>query len=740
MVIPRLLLALSASCFLVHGVRVLADPAPGPETLAARGVEELFAKAKESVVVITADGRTAGRGALGSGFFVSPDGLIATNLHVIGEGRPIRVRTISGRRLEVTGIHASDRQLDLAILRVDAKDLPALPLGTDKEVKDGAAVIAIGNPLGLEHSVVSGVVSAKRILDGRPMLQVAIPVESGNSGGPLLDHLGRVQGIVTMKSRVTENLGFAISIDLLRPLLERPNPVPIQRWEALGALDPAAWEVLFDANWRQRTGRIEVDGFGSGFGGRSLCLSKEPPPAGPFELSVAVRMTEESGAAGLVFGSDGGQKHFGFYPTAGRCRLTRFDGADVSSWNILAEATAPDYRPGEWNRLGVRVDRDKISCFVNGTQLFESPLSAPLEGRVGLAKFRDTRAEFRGFRVGDAVARGSRDQAARSKVEEWFGGPVKDAELGPELVSALAPHAPASAAALRDRARALERQAAQLRQAADQVHATKVVEDLVKTLEPADEEADLLAAVCHLARLDDADVDADAIREEIARMAREIRSPLKKEADERARFERLNDYLFKEQGFHGSRVDDHHRVNSYLHRVLEDREGLPITLSVLYMELARRLDLKVVGVGLPGHFVVRFHPSGGEGILVDVFDGGKTITRDQADERVEDAAGRPLVDDDLEAATKRSIVVRMLRNLLGSAQAERDGAGALRYLGALVALDEEAADARWMRALLLAQADRKAEAIADVDWLIEHHPAGLDLDRVLEFRRLLERR
>src|SRR5262249_33644410 len=145
-----------------------------------------------------------------------------------------------------------------------------------------------------------------------------------------------------------------------------------------------------------------------------------------------------------------------------------------------------------------------------------------------------------------------------------------------------------------------------------------------------------------------------------------------------------NKALFQERGFHGSRNDYYHKSNSYLNEVLDDREGLPITLSVLYMELAQRLGLKVVGVGLPGHFIVRFVPAKGEAKLIDVYEGGKELTRDDVDKRVRAQFGRPLEDGDLAAVGKKAILVRILHNLLGLAQADEDPLGALRYLDAIV--------------------------------------------------------
>jgi len=102
------------------------------------------------------------------------------------------VQLSNGRRYEVSEVHAWDRKLDLAVVRIEASNLPALPLGDSDALKQGASVVAMGNPLGLDRSIVQGVVSAKRDFDGLEMIQLAIPIESGNSGGPLLDMHGRV--------------------------------------------------------------------------------------------------------------------------------------------------------------------------------------------------------------------------------------------------------------------------------------------------------------------------------------------------------------------------------------------------------------------------------------------------------------------------------------------------------------------------------------------------------------------
>src|SRR3954469_19879849 len=351
-------------------------------------VEALVQKIGPSVVVISHFDRDGKEDGVGSGFVISTNGLIATSLHVIGEGRTFKIQFADGASYEPAEIHAWDRQTDLAVIRINATNLNALPIGDSDELRQGTPVIAVGNPLGLKHSVVQGLVSARRAFDGVEMIQLAIPVEPGNSGGPVLDMQGRVHALLTMKSAMSANLGFATPINELKPLLKRPHPIAMDRWIRLAALNTNDWQVLFGAHWSQKGGRIIADTPGSGFGGRSLCLWQRPLPSSPSEIAVTVLLDDESGAAGLVFGSDGHQKHYGFYPSAGQLRLTRFDGPDVFSWTILEQIPSPHYRKGDWNTLRVRHEEGRILCYVNDHLVIESEDRGLPPGKVGLAKFR----------------------------------------------------------------------------------------------------------------------------------------------------------------------------------------------------------------------------------------------------------------------------------------------------------------------------------------------------------------
>jgi regulator of sirC expression with transglutaminase-like and TPR domain len=715
-----------------------AEPPPEKTQPKERTVEQLAEQARPSVVVVTVRGRDGRREGLGTGFVVSADGLIATNQHVIGEGRAVSVELSDGSKHEVTTIYAVDRASDLAVLRIDAKGLKPLELGDTDALKDGQAVVAVGNPQGLKHSVVAGVVSARREIDGRPMIQVAIPIEPGNSGGPLLDMRGRVHGVLTIKSLVTENLGFAVPVGALKPLLAKPNSVPMSAWLTIGALDPEEWQAT-GGRWRQRAGRVVAEGAGAGFGGRALCLSRKEVPDLPCEVAVAVRLDDESGAAGLAFHSDGGNKHYGFYPSNGQLRLTCFEGPDVSSWRVLRQEASPHYRPGEWNALKVRLEKGRIRCFVNDEPVFEAADATFARGKAGLAAFRGTVAEFKQFRLGKELPASAPPADVAKRVLKAVEGLAPHGKPKAEVMEKLTPEGAASLAVLRARARELEEQAAQLRQLALAVHQQSVLSELERGLRGKEEEIDLVRAALLLARLDNDEVDVEAYRAEVERMARKVAAGLPKEADEKAKLAALNAFLFKERGFHGSRGDYYNRSNSYLSEVIDDREGLPITLSVLYLELGRRLGVKVEGVGLPGHFVVRHVPAEGEGELIDVFEGGSPLSKEAAGKKVQELAGRPLREADLAAVSKRAIVVRMLNNLVGMARREQDAAGMLRYADAILTLQPDAAETRAMRASLRAQQGDREGALADVDWLLEKEPEGIDLDRLRAFRKQLMR-
>ena len=729
MIIKRATLAMAILWLAAIPCPALSAVAAAP-TNAQPTLERLITQIKPSVVTVTHAGRGDSKEGTGTGFVIG-EGLIATSLHVIGEGRAITIRLADGKQFDVTEIHAWDRKQDLAVLRIEAKGLRPIPLGDSAELKQGSAIVAFGNPLGFTGSVVQGIVSARRELEMGEMLQLAIPVEPGNSGGPVIDREGRVQGIMTLKSTVTQNLGFAMPVNALKPLLAKPNPVPMNRWLTIGTLNPGEWKPLFGARWTQRAGRINVRESGTGFGGRSVCLYQKEMPKLPHEIQVTVKLDDEAGAAGLIFAADGADKHYGFYPTGGKLRLTRFDGPTVYQWTILTETNSPHYLRGDWNTLKVRHEKGRIQCFVNGHLAIESNDTGLISGSAGLAKFRTTQAEFRQFQIGASLP--VRSSTVSSELQKEIDN-LKEAT---EPLTAKLKLAPGSISFLRDRAKVLDQQAARLRRLSDQLHEQSVQEELLKALSGTDEKNDLFHAALLLAKLSNEEIDTVHYQNTLDEFARQITASLPKEAKPEQITERLRRFLFEENGFHGSRGDYYNRANSYINEVIEDREGIPITLSILYIELAARLGLKVVGIPLPGHFVVEHRPKEGKPQLIDVFDGGKPISRAEADLIVKNQTGRGLEEEHLKATSKREIIIRMLRNIIRNTP-ENQPESLLRSLNTLLTLDSEAANERLNRAFVLIRQGERAAARADVEWIIEKMPEGFDLDRLRELHRNLK--
>ena len=439
----------------------------------------------------------------------------------------------------------------------------------------------------------------------------------------------------------------------------------------------------------------------------------------------------------MVFASDGDQRHYGFYPSAGQLRLTRFDGPTVFAWTILQQAPSPHYHPGEWNLLKVRVEKEKILCYVNGQLAIESSDKGLSDGQAGLAKFRDTKAAFKNFQVGtnlvaDSTASAPELAGLAAQILALTNNP------DPASMASLQAHPQLSQSLLVNRAARLEQQAAQLRKLAVTLHRESVQDELVKLLDAPEEKIDLFHAALLISKLDNPDLDLEAYHAEVADMGRELVSRLPAQADDAARLALLTKYLFTENGFHGSRTDYHNRANSYINEVLDDREGLPITLSVLFLELARRIDLKnVAGVSLPGHFIVKYAPAKGSEQLIDVFDNGKPLSRAQASELVLNFTDEPLKEEQLKPARKRDIVVRMLQNLLRLAQRQESTLDALRYLDVIVALSPEAALERYSRALLRLRSGDPTGAKQDFKWLLDNQPAEIDLERLMELYRSL---
>jgi len=211
------------------------SPNPEPETSREGADADLLDAYSHAVVAVVAQvggavvniavGDARGRRGAGSGVMVAPDGYLLTNNHVVERAESLTVSFTDGTEAaaELVG---RDPATDLAVLRARGSGLPYAELGNSSRLQVGQLVIAIGNPLGFESSVSTGVVSALgRSLDSRNgrliegVIQHTAPLNPGNSGGALLDSRGRVTGINTAIIAMAQNLGFAIPVNTARWVL-----------------------------------------------------------------------------------------------------------------------------------------------------------------------------------------------------------------------------------------------------------------------------------------------------------------------------------------------------------------------------------------------------------------------------------------------------------------------------------------------------------------------------------------
>lgn len=161
--------------------------------------------------------------ALGTGFVIRADGLIVTNNHVVRGADEIDVQFSTEKKLHRAKLVGSDDKTDVALLRVDLKNLPVLALGSSSETQVGEWVAAFGNPLGQGHTMTKGIISAKgrdlTDINRFPLLQTDTPINPGNSGGPLVNLRGQVIGVNSAIAAGAQGIGFAIPIDEVKAIL-----------------------------------------------------------------------------------------------------------------------------------------------------------------------------------------------------------------------------------------------------------------------------------------------------------------------------------------------------------------------------------------------------------------------------------------------------------------------------------------------------------------------------------------
>ena len=263
----------------------------------ATGWTEIAARTRPAVVVVETNK------GFGSGFIVKSDGVIVTNNHVIADATEVAIKLPSGEMYRNVSLLKSDSVNDLAFLKIEAVDLPAIPLGNSNDVKVGDEVLLVGTPKGLEQTVSNGLISGIRIEDGTRVLQTSAAASPGSSGGPLLNQKGEVIGVMSFKVVNGDDLNFTIPINYVRGKLED-----------LDLSHPKPFAELNDKT-EQRRG-VWVAGYGSA----------------AFE-GIYMDVLDMLGSAGVKIANYGSQKventrEAGFIPLSSLIEMLPTKGAD----------------------------------------------------------------------------------------------------------------------------------------------------------------------------------------------------------------------------------------------------------------------------------------------------------------------------------------------------------------------------------------------------------------------------
>lgn len=261
---------------------------------------------------------------------------------------------------------------------------------------------------------------------------------------------------------------------------------------------------------------------------------------------------------------------------------------------------------------------------------------------------------------------------------------------------------------------------------------------LVSRPEPA---IDLAEAALLIAKEEYPNLEVTHYLARLDALADELRDRVGDPGDPHRLIAGLGDYLFREQGFRGNADDYYDPRNSFLNDVLDRRMGIPITLSTVYMEVGRRLGVRLHGVGMPGHFLVKY-VGPDEEIVIDPFSGGTIVSPADCQRLLDRITGGKLLFKPrfLAALGTRQILARMLTNLKAIYFNGQAYAKALSVVERLLILDPHAATEIRDRGLLSSQLKRCPEAMADLERYLKLVPAAEDAEVIRDHLRSIRQR
>ena len=270
-----------------------------------------------------------------------------------------------------------------------------------------------------------------------------------------------------------------------------------------------------------------------------------------------------------------------------------------------------------------------------------------------------------------------------------------------------------------------------------------VIEEFAALVAPeiADEKIDLLRAALTFARPEYPGLDESRYLGLIDEYADRVRSRRGESEDPAHTIASINVVLFQQEGFAGNQSEFYDPRNSYLNDVLDRKLGIPISLSVIYMEVAQRVGLPVFGVGLPGHFLLKHYDLNGNQIFIDPYVAGRLLSPAECQTRLDEVYGgqMPLQPEFLNSVSRRQILTRMLNNLRSIYISQRNFKKALTIVDFILAIHPRSPDDLRQRALLRYNEGMLRPAIDDLEEYLRLAPDASDAEEmkqtVLSIRR-----
>lgn len=254
-----------------------------------------------------------------------------------------------------------------------------------------------------------------------------------------------------------------------------------------------------------------------------------------------------------------------------------------------------------------------------------------------------------------------------------------------------------------------------------------------------EEQLDLAEATLLIAAEEYPHLNIGEYVDRIRYMADQVKDRVILELDPLKLIEGLNHYLFEEEGFRGNSEDYYDPRNSFLNEVIDRRKGIPISLSILYMEIAWRLDLPLVGVGLPGHFIVKYQAADHD-ILIDPFHQGVLLSEEDCQRTVDRIYTEKIAFHRglLTPLPKRSILARTLNNLKGIYLHRKDFSRALGVVERLLLIHPDSPNEFRDRGLIYGQMNKFPQAIADLRCYLEAVEEAKDREAITKHLRQLQ--